>query len=115
MGTPSEEDSSFVTSDKVLAYVNSFPEQKKIDLATLYPAAGEDALDLLRRILVFNPYFRITVEEALNHKFLSEVRTQSSEVLAPSIIEIEFEREGKSLSLERLKELFAVEVALYTL
>jgi hypothetical protein len=27
-----------------------------------YPAADADAIDFLRQVLVFNPYFRITVK-----------------------------------------------------
>jgi hypothetical protein len=32
-----------------------------------YPAADIDALDFLRQVLVFNPYFRITIKQALAH------------------------------------------------
>jgi hypothetical protein len=31
----------------------------------MYPGAGEDAIDLLNKMLVFNPYFRVSVDEAL--------------------------------------------------
>jgi serine/threonine protein kinase len=46
----------------------------------LYPGAGDEALDLLGRILVFNPYFRITVDEALAHPFFKKVRKAEKEV-----------------------------------
>jgi mitogen-activated protein kinase 15 len=49
-------------------------------LSTLYPGAGEEALDLLGRILIFNPYFRISVEEALNHPFFKKVRKPEKEI-----------------------------------
>lgn len=32
----------------------------------------EQALDLLRKMLVFNPHNRITVEEALRHPYLKD-------------------------------------------
>jgi len=40
-----------------------------MDLAQRYPAAGEEAIDLLGKMLLFNPYFRITVEDAIEHPF----------------------------------------------
>lgn len=46
----------------------------------LYPGAGEDALDLLNKILVFNPYFRISVDEALAHPFFKKIRKSEKEL-----------------------------------
>ena len=80
IGTPSEEDKSYVTDQKALEYLEAFPNNKKKDLATLYPGAGNEALDFLGKILVFNPYFRITVDEALNHPFFTKVRKQEKEI-----------------------------------
>lgn len=51
LGTPSEDDISFVTDQKALEYLNSFPEEKRKDFEELYPAAGEDAVDILNKIL----------------------------------------------------------------
>jgi serine/threonine protein kinase len=48
----------------------------------LYPGSGEEAIDLLNRILIFNPYFRITIEEALAHPFFKKVRKTEKEVNA---------------------------------
>ena len=74
IGTPNEEDKSYVTDHKALEYLELFTTRPKIDFNTLYPAAGKEAIDLLNRILVFNPYFRISVEEALNHPFFKLVK-----------------------------------------
>jgi len=59
----------------------------------LYPGAGEDAIDLLNKMLVFNPYFRVSVDEALAHPFFKKVKKQEREVTAEKDIEIEFEKE----------------------
>lgn len=48
----------------------------------MYPGAGDEAIDLLNRILIFNPYFRITIEEALAHPFFKKVRKTEKEVNA---------------------------------
>lgn len=80
IGTPNEEDKSFVTDAKAQEYLEAFPPKDKTDLTTLYPGAGEEALDLLGRTLVFNPYFRISVDEALLHPFFKKVKKSEKEV-----------------------------------
>lgn len=48
----------------------------------MYPGAGQEAIDLLNKILVFNPYFRISVDEALSHPFFKKVKKAEKEVVA---------------------------------
>lgn len=83
IGTPNEDDKCFVTDAKALEYLEAFPPKTRLDLSTMYPGAGADALDLLNKMLVFNPYFRISVEEALNHPFFKRVKKLEKEVMAP--------------------------------
>ena len=47
VGTPTETDKSFVTDQKALEYLDSFPARPKMDLRKMYPGATEDALDFL--------------------------------------------------------------------
>lgn len=93
VGTPSEEDKSFVTDAKAIEYLDAFPKKQRIDLTKLYPGAGEDAIDLLNKILVFNPYFRVSVDDALSHPFFKKVKKPEKEVYADKEIQIEFEKE----------------------
>lgn len=88
-----EEDKSFVTDTKATEYLDAFPQKPKVDLNKLYPGAGEEAIDLLGKILVFNPYFRLSIEEALNHPFFKKIRKAEKEINALNEIEIEFEKE----------------------
>jgi len=104
IGTPNEDDKSFVTDAKALEYLNSFPAKEKVDLKTMYPGAGEEAIDLLHRILIFNPYFRITVDECLAHPFFKKVRKAEKEVISTETISFEFEKEH--LDKKKLRELF---------
>jgi mitogen-activated protein kinase 1/3 len=39
LGTPNEEDISFITDNKAIEYILSFPKCKRIDLGQRYPAA----------------------------------------------------------------------------
>ena len=109
IGSPSEEDKSYVTDAKALEYLAAFPARDRLDLTTLYPGAGQDAIDLLTKILVFNPYFRLSVDEALNHPFFKKVRKTEKEVCSTKEIQIEFEKDH--LDRKRLRQLFLEEVA----
>lgn len=48
----------------------------------MYPGATEEALDFLQKTLVFNPYFRITLEECFSHPFFAKVRKEDKEKIA---------------------------------
>jgi mitogen-activated protein kinase 1/3 len=70
-GTPSLDDFYAISSHRSRDYLRALPFKKKKPFATLYPNANPDALDLLERMLAFNPRKRITVEECLAHPYLS--------------------------------------------
>ena len=108
IGTPSDDDKSYVTDTKAIEYLAAFPPRGRVDLHSLYPGAGDDAIDVLSRILVFNPYFRMSVDEALNHPFFKKVKKVEKEVSADHEIQIEFEKEH--LDRKKLRSLFLEEV-----
>jgi len=64
----------------------AFPKKERVDLSTVYPGAGEEAINLLHKILVFNPYFRLTIEECLSHPFFKKLRKPEKEVASADII-----------------------------
>ena len=45
---------------------------KKRSFNSFFPNMDEHALDLLKRMLVFNPKNRISVEEALQHPYMKD-------------------------------------------
>ena len=112
LGTPKEDDFAFVTDAKAIDYLRSFPFKKPVELGELYPAATPDTLDLMRKMLQFNPKKRITIEECLNHPFLSKIRDKTRESEHGGPIVVDFEKEGE-LSADRLRELFIGEIKQY--
>ena len=73
--------------------MNAFPKKERVDLSTIYPGAGEEAINLLHKILVFNPYFRINVDEMLDHPFFKKVRKPEKEIISPHVIQFDWEKE----------------------
>ena len=103
---------SYVTDAKAIEYLKTFTTRKRVDFKARYPAAGDDALDLLNKILVFNPFFRLNIDECLNHPFLAAIREKSVETVAEVAIGLHFESEA-DLSEKRLRELFLEEINYY--
>jgi mitogen-activated protein kinase 1/3 len=108
LGTPSEDDRSFVTDQKAIEYLDAFPECERVDFKEIYKGGGDEALDLLDKFLQFNPYYRITLDEALEHPFLKDVRKKDLEKSAEEKISFAFEKE--MLDRDRLRELFMEEI-----
>jgi mitogen-activated protein kinase 7 len=63
----------------------------KIPFQRLFPQANPDALDLLDRMLAFDPSSRISVEEALEHKYLHIWHDASDEPACPKTFDFAFE------------------------
>jgi serine/threonine protein kinase len=74
IGLPNDTDKSFVTDQKASEYLDSFPPTAKADLSLKYPGAPNTAIDFLDKILVFNPYFRMSLTDALSHPLFDNVR-----------------------------------------
>lgn len=70
----------FIYSFQARSYLQSLPFKPKIAFSKLYPSADPKALDLLDKMLTFNPHNRITVEAALAHPYLEQYYDPADEV-----------------------------------
>jgi serine/threonine protein kinase len=64
---------------------------KKVSFQSLFRNANPDALDLLDRMLAFDPSERISVEEALEHRYLHIWHDASDEPVCPTTFDFQFE------------------------
>jgi len=111
IGTPSQEDIKAI--GKANEYIESLPKTKGKPLETLYPAADPVAIDLLKKMLYFNPRRRVTAEEALEHDFFKGVRRKELEGTADGPLEGPSFLEADRIDLALLKQRTYEEVMWY--
>jgi len=113
LGTPSDEDLEWMTNEKACEYIRSLPKKDRISLRKVFPASKctDEALDLLEKMLVFNPEKRITVDEALEHPFFKTVRVKHYETTCPSKFDFSFEKESKGK--KHLQEMMFDEICFF--
>lgn len=105
LGTPTMEDYYGIKSRRAREYIRSLPFKKRIPFSAMFPKTSTQALDLLEKLLAFNPAKRITVEDALKHPYLEPYHDPEDEPTAPPIPDefFDFDRRKDELSKEQLK------------
>jgi serine/threonine protein kinase len=46
----------------------------------MFPGASDDALDLLKHLLAFNPQLRYTAKQALEHRYVKDFHDENEEI-----------------------------------
>lgn len=103
LGTPDETSLGFLRSDNARRYVKQLPRYPRQQFSARFPNMSPLAVDLLEKMLVFDPDKRITVDEALCHPFLSSLHNINDEPICQSPFGFDFEH--PSFSEENIKEL----------
>jgi len=91
LGTPAEETLCRIGSPRAQEYVRNLPFMPKVSFQRLFPNANPDALDLLDRMLAFDPSQRVSVNEALEHRYLQIWHDASDEPSCPETFDFHFE------------------------
>lgn len=79
LGTPTYDDLSYICNEQALMFVKSLPKRSKQSWQSLYPKSNPLALDLLSKMLTFNPNKRYTVEQCLAHPYFDELHSLDDE------------------------------------
>lgn len=87
-GRPSPEDIDSIQSPFAATMLESMRAPATPRLEATFPSASPEALDLLRRLLHFNPDKRISPEEALRHPYCAQFHNPHDEPIAPGTITI---------------------------
>ncbi|XP_047311124.1 mitogen-activated protein kinase 3 [Impatiens glandulifera] len=103
LGTPSESDLRSVRNEDAKRYIRQLPNYPRQQLKTIFPHVHPLALDLVDRMLTFDPTTRITVEEALAHPYLERLHDIADEPVCLKPFSFDFEHQP--LSEEDIKDM----------
>lgn len=84
LGLPSADDFSFMTEPKKKAFMATYTNYTGKKFSSMLPSEHDDCLDLLRKMLEFNPYFRFSADECLAHPYFDDVRNKDLETTCDS-------------------------------
>ncbi|TYZ64105.1 hypothetical protein PybrP1_009132 [[Pythium] brassicae (nom. inval.)] len=93
---------------KARRFMKNQPMKPGVPFSKLYPTTNPAAIDLLEKMLVFDPAKRISVGEALEHPYLDSLHNVDDEPEADTVFSFDFEKE--ELTKTRLQELIFEEI-----
>uniref|UniRef100_A0A0D3GCZ7 Mitogen-activated protein kinase n=1 Tax=Oryza barthii TaxID=65489 RepID=A0A0D3GCZ7_9ORYZ len=102
IGTPNEADLDFV-NENARRYIRQLPRHARQSFPEKFPHVHPLAIDLVEKMLTFDPRQRITVEGALAHPYLASLHDISDEPVCSSPFSFDFEQHA--LSEEQMKDL----------
>ncbi|CAK8539356.1 unnamed protein product [Lathyrus sativus] len=103
IGSPDESSLGFLRSENAKRYLRQLPQFGKQNLSAKIPLMSAEPLDLLEKMLIFDPDKRITVDEALCHPYLSSLHDINDEPVTPMPFSFDFEQ--PSCTVDHIKEL----------
>ncbi|ESQ37454.1 hypothetical protein EUTSA_v10002582mg [Eutrema salsugineum] len=103
LGTPTDSDLGCTHNEDAKRYIRQLPNFPRQPLAKVFSHVNPLAVDLVDRMLTFNPNRRITVEEALNHQYLAKLHDPNDEPICEKPFSFEFEQQP--LDEEQIKEM----------
>jgi len=107
LGTPDEETLKRIGSQRAQVYIRGLPRMPKIPFQQLYPSASALAIDLLEKLLKFDPSTRITVEQALAHPYLETYHDPDEEPVHLQTFDFSFE---SAKTIDEIKVIIAQEL-----
>lgn len=113
LGSPTAHEVAQVPSAKARAYLSRLPPYPRHPLAARFPNASGDAVDLLDRMLQFEPSNRISVDDALAHPFVCRLQRTCPAPALAAYPPFDFSFDVRCKSLADLKSAILDEVRVY--
>eukprot|EP00636_Phaeomonas_parva_P003103 CAMPEP_0118868512 /NCGR_PEP_ID=MMETSP1163-20130328/11981_1 /TAXON_ID=124430 /ORGANISM="Phaeomonas parva, Strain CCMP2877" /LENGTH=488 /DNA_ID=CAMNT_0006803205 /DNA_START=297 /DNA_END=1763 /DNA_ORIENTATION=+ len=88
-GTPTREELWFVSNPRAKRFMEQLPPCNPVNLDHKFPDMGDDALDLLDKMLQLDPSKRVSVEDALKHPYLATLHDPTLEPSAEGPVDLE--------------------------
>ena len=102
-GPPSTEDIDAIQSVFAASMLESIPETEQKSLNKLFPTAKPEAIDLMSKLLQFNPEKRIDADAALKHPYVALFHNPADEPICTHQIKLHFS-DDKKYSISEYRE-----------
>lgn len=97
IGSPTGAQLNCVPKAQVRQYLSSLPKRQKVPFQQYYQGANVQALDLLEKLLTFDPDTRVTIEASLEHAYVAEYHLPEDEPVAQEPFSFEAELDDKPI------------------
>jgi mitogen-activated protein kinase 1/3 len=77
LGSPTEEEMEFIRNERVKQFIRNLPTRSKVDWRLKFPNVNRECLDLMDKMMRFNPKERMKAEECLKHPFFASIYDSS--------------------------------------
>mmetsp|Transcript_21138 Transcript_21138/g.45826 ORF Transcript_21138/g.45826 Transcript_21138/m.45826 type:complete len:421 (-) Transcript_21138:113-1375(-) len=112
IGTATDDEIEELDRDDAKKYIRCFTKRQGDGLRSKFPHVEEGSIDILDKMLKFSPRARLTVNKALEHALLKDIRDPSKETTAPGMVVLDFEKQ-KELGERDLRINFCREIRKY--
>lgn len=109
LGSPSEEDLNFISNSSAKSFVLKMTGIPKKNFHEFINYDDPEAVNLLEKMLVFNPEKRISIEEAIQSKYILDIKEGVNDPVFEGKINLEFD-EIKNPSYDDLLKIFLEEI-----
>jgi len=114
IGSPSIDLINQIEDEDNKKFMKELPKRKGTDFNELFKNySNPDAIDLVKKMLTFDPTKRITVEQALAHPYMKKLHVPDDEPNGQPVSRFDFDFELYSLKTPEYKELIYEEILLY--
>lgn len=79
LGTPTDQDLSFLTNSQALDYLSKLPTKRSKEFEQLFLGSTTEELKILKSMLRFNPWHRVSSDELIRDAYFDEVRCKEME------------------------------------
>jgi len=112
IGMPHEDDMQHIRSTEARTFLSQQGFKPKIPFQKFFPRAKGEAIDLLSRLLTFDPEKRISVNDALAHVYLKDLHDEKDEPVCNVPVRFDWE-DGPDLTPDQYRALFWQEISYY--
>lgn len=113
LGGQKDEDLNFISNSSAKSFVTQFKDTPKKDFKEiLCYDENPEAVDLIEKMLAFNPEKRFSIEDCLNHNYLKNIREGIDDPVFTGKINLEWDYD-KNVSMNQLFGLLVTECSEY--